>query len=200
MRCPSLKNLVFLKQRSFVLHSSDLGTIEYLQEWQAKKAAPMVNCTNVLSSSVTCRLASLSSTMNGRAFCCFCWGLLFLKALYCRDRRMLSSWSSSFVGFCLPAVLKACTTCNMVPLTVPSASASWRSLVRENLPSLTAIANAPSMMICSCLARESMKRSRHPTDLQYSVHRLHARASPSCVPPVTACSRAIDAAMISARS
>ncbi len=57
-RRPSLKNLIFLRQRSFVLFISLLGTFKYLQEWQAKKAALIVSCTMALSRSVTCLLAS----------------------------------------------------------------------------------------------------------------------------------------------
>ena len=72
IKCPSLKNLMFLRQRSFVCRSSVFGTIKYSQDWHAKNVAPMVNWLNAISNSVTCCFASLSSTMKGRAFCCFC--------------------------------------------------------------------------------------------------------------------------------
>jgi hypothetical protein len=51
--------------------------------------------------------------------------------------------TESLVGFCLPDSRKACTTaCEMVPRTVPSTSGSVQSFM--NLPSLTAMENAPS--------------------------------------------------------
>ncbi len=98
-RCPSLKNLIFLRQRSFVCFCSLLGTLEYSQDLQAKKAMPIVSCTIALLRLVTCHSASLSSTENGRAFCCFSFGSSFLYARNCLDRRTLSLlfcwvWSS----------------------------------------------------------------------------------------------------------
>ncbi len=76
-RCPSLKNLIFLRQRSFVHFCSLLGTLEYSHVLQAKKAAPNFSCPIALSSLVTCRSASLSSTENGRVFVAFLLSLCF---------------------------------------------------------------------------------------------------------------------------
>ncbi len=196
IRCLSLKNLIFCRHSSFVLLSSLLGTVEYSQEQHAKNAVPIVSCPKAISNSVTWRFASSSSTINGRAFCCFCWGSSFLYVRYCLDKRMLSSLASSFVGFCLPAAQNVCTTCETAPKTIPFTSTLWQS--HENRPSLTAIANAPSMEICSFHVSWSMKRSVHPMDLQYVVQRCHAQASQSCLPPATACSQAIAAAVRSA--
>jgi hypothetical protein len=72
-------------------------------------------------------LANSSRTTKVIAFCCTCLGSLFLKSLNNNNRRMLSLLSVSFVEFGLPFSLKVCTTCEMMPLTVPSARHSWRS-------------------------------------------------------------------------
>ncbi len=106
-RCPSLKHLIFLRQRSFVCFCSLLGTLEYLQDLQAKKAAPIVSCTIALLRLVPCHSASLLSTENGRAFCCFSFGSLFLYTQDCLDRRKLSLLSISFIGFGLLFIQKA---------------------------------------------------------------------------------------------
>ncbi len=151
-RCPSLENLMFLKHKSFVCFMSWQGTFRYSQERHAKKAALIVSCTMALSKSVTCLFANSLRTTKGRAFCCTCLGSSFLKALDNHDRRMLSLLSVSFMGFGLPFSLKVCTTCEMVPLTVPSARHLWHSC--KYLPSWTAMAKAPSMRILSC--RESL--------------------------------------------
>ncbi len=87
-------------------------------------------------------------------FCCTCLGLSFLKALNNHDRRMLSLLYVSFMGFGLPFSLKVCTTCEIVPLTVPSARHLWHSC--KYLPSWTALAKAPSMRILSCWESLSM--------------------------------------------
>jgi hypothetical protein len=71
---PILEESNVLIQRSFVLLISLLGTFRYSQEWQAKKAALIVSCTTALSDSVTCLVASSSSTTKGRAFCCTYFG------------------------------------------------------------------------------------------------------------------------------
>ncbi len=198
IRCPFLKNLIFCRHSSFVRLSSLLGTVKYLQEQHAKNAAPIASCPKAISNSVSWRFASLSSTINGRAFCCFCQGSLFLYVQYCLDKRMLNSLSLSFVGFCLSAARKVCTTCETAPQTVPSTSTLWQSF--ENHPYLTAIANVLSMEIHSFCVSWSMKRSMHPMDLQYVVQCCHAWASPSCIPLVAAHSRAIAAAVKSARN
>jgi hypothetical protein len=82
-RCTFLKNLMFCRQRSCVLFISLLGTFTYSQERQVKKAALIVSCATALSNSVTCLLASSSSTTKSRAFCCLnsrtslCWKQVF---------------------------------------------------------------------------------------------------------------------------
>ena len=53
MRSPSLKKWMFLRHKSLVLYCSRLGTLEYSQDLQAKKATPMVSCVIDLSVSVT---------------------------------------------------------------------------------------------------------------------------------------------------
>ncbi len=121
MSCPSMKNLILRKHRSFVHFISLQGTLKCLQERHAKKSVPIVSCTVALSNSVTCCFANSSRTENGRAFCLACLGSSFWN-VWSLDRRMLSLWSASFVWFCLPFAWKACTTCEMVPLTVPLAS------------------------------------------------------------------------------
>ena len=72
----------------------------------------------------------------------------FLKARNCLDKMMLSSLSTSFVGFCLPDDRKVCTTIEVVSLTAPSANVLKRE--SNNLLLLTAMANAPSNRILSC--------------------------------------------------
>ncbi len=196
IRCLSLKNLIFCRHSSFVHLSSLLGTVEYSQEQHAKNAAPIVSCPNAISNSATWCFASLLSTINSRAFCWTFWGSWFLLVRYCLDERMLSSLSSSFVGFCLPAAQKVCTTCETAPWTVPSTTTSCQS--RKNRPSLTAIANVPRLEIHSFRVSQSIKRSANPMDLQYVVQCCHDWALPLCVPPVTACSRAIAASVRSA--
>ena len=138
----------------------------------------------LLSVLVTWRFANSWSMEKGRACCCSSLGLLFLNALNCCNRRMLSLLSASLVGFCRSNDQKVCTTFEMVPLTVPLTNVP--NFLSENCPLLTAMAKAPSMRICSCLERLSMKMSWHPTERQYSSHRRQARDSLSCVPPVTA--------------
>ena len=137
---------MFCRHKSFVHFCSSLGTFEYSHDLQAKMAAPMVSCTIDLSVSVTWDFANSSMTENGRAFCCFSVGSSFLKARNCRNNRMLSSLSESFVGFCLPDAndRKVCTTF-------------------DNHPLLTVRAKAQSKMICSCWLRLFMKMSWHPT-------------------------------------
>ena len=157
-----------------------------------------MSCTIVLSVSVTCCVANLSQTETGRAFCCFSFGSLFLRARYCLDRRMLSSLSLSVVGFHHPDDRKVCTTFDMVSLTVPSASMLNHEL--ENLPLLVAMANAPSKRILSCLLRLSMKMSCHPTERRYSSHLAHAQDLLSCFLPVVACSWVSAAEVKSAKS
>ena len=107
-------------------------------------------------------------------FCCFSFGSLFLKAWNCLDRMMLSSsLSASFMGFCLPCNRKICITFDMEPLTVPSASVL--NCKSENLPLLTATANAPRKRILSCLLRLSMKMFWHPTKRQQYSHLAQAQ-------------------------
>ena len=184
MRSPSLKKRTFLRHKSLVHFCSCLGTLEYSQDLQAKKAAPMVSCVIDISVSVTWHFASSLRTANGRALCCYSLGLSFLNARKSLDKRMLSSLSTSFVGFCLPVDWKVFTTFEMVPLTVPSANVLKREL--EKLSLLTAMTNAPSKTICSCLLRLSMNMSWHPIERQYTSHLAQVQDSSSCVPPVTA--------------
>ena len=77
-RRPSLKNLIFRRQSSFVRFISLRGTFRYSQERQAKKPAQIVSCDIPLSSSDTCLFANSSRTINGRAFCCTSLGSSFL--------------------------------------------------------------------------------------------------------------------------
>ncbi len=138
--------------------------------------------------------------MNRRAFCWTLLGLLFPKARNCLDKRMLSSRSPSFVRFCLPFAQKIHITCEMAPRTVPSARSPWR--FPKNHPDLTAIAIAPSMRIHFCWewGSPSMKKSLHPTDVQYFPHHSQAQDLLSCVPPITACLQVRATAVKSARS
>jgi len=78
IRRPSLKNLIFLRQRSLVLFCSRLGTREYSHDRQAKKPAIIVSWDTAWSSSDTCLFASSSSTQKGSAFCCSWLGSSFL--------------------------------------------------------------------------------------------------------------------------
>jgi len=53
MSSPSLKKRMFLRHKSLMRFCSRLGTLEYSQDLQAKKTAPMVSCVIDLSESVT---------------------------------------------------------------------------------------------------------------------------------------------------
>ena len=101
---------------------------------------------------------------------------------------MSSWWPEGLHLLCLPENQKVCTSFDMAPLTAMP-SASVLNHASENLPLLTAMANALSKSICSCLLKLSIKMSWHPIERQYSSHLAHARDLSSYVPPVTACSR-----------
>jgi hypothetical protein len=182
---PIFEKVDVSQAKSLVHFYSYLRTFEYLHDLQAKKAVPMVSCVNDLLVSVTWRYANSLSTEKGRAFCSFFLGSSFLKAQNCCNKRMLSSLSASFVGFYLHNDQKACSTLNMVPLTVSSASVL--DLESENFPLLTTMANAPSKRIHSSLLRLSMKMSQPPTERQYSTHLAQVQDLLSCVPPIAAC-------------
>ncbi len=64
MSCPSMKNLMLRKHKSFMHFIFLRVTFKYLQEEQAKKAVPTVICTIALSNSVTCHFAKSSRTEN----------------------------------------------------------------------------------------------------------------------------------------
>ena len=178
MRHPSLK-LMFVRHKILVCFYSRLGTFEYSHDLQAKQTAPIVSCTIKSSVSVTTwHFANLLRTENGRAFCCFSVGSLFLKAQNCLDRRMRSSLSASLVGFCLPNDRKVCTTFDMIPL--PVASTSVLNCESENLLLLTAMTNASSRRILS-----SVKMSWHLAARKYSSHLAQVQDLSSCVNPVT---------------
>jgi hypothetical protein len=61
----------------------------------AKKKPAIASCTVAICIGVTLSLFISFKTTHGRAFCCFVGGSLFLNALYCLDKRMLSRLSSS---------------------------------------------------------------------------------------------------------
>ncbi len=77
IRCPSLKNLIFHRHKSYSCFSSLLGTIKYLQEQKAKKPAPILSCANAISISVTWCFANLSSRWTERPFVGLIWDRCF---------------------------------------------------------------------------------------------------------------------------